>query len=1418
MPPKNKNSGLSSGTRRINGRPLLILLAVLIPMAVAIHFIHAFMVERSAQNLLRRANELRAEGELKESISHLQKYVRFVPDDLETLVTLGETLEQIAETPQDHFRVYLTFEEVVRRDPQRDELRRRIATMAIEKLGRFDDAQTHLEVLLETFPDDGELQYQFGLCEQAQRKFHEAATWYQSAIDDGYHEVPAYAQLARLQGTRLDQPDQAAATIEAMVEANPDSSEALLVRAEYRSQLGSLDTALEDAQRAQELGDDDVDATFFATELAAKTAAGSRPKLLKVRERVEKALEKYPDDERFYHVLSTVHFGLGEPDAAIAAIRLGKTNLPDNVDLAWVLADLLISNGETEAAQEEIKKARELDDSEAFPNYLEARILKSGGDLIRAAQRLEEVLTQVDRENRLSVLARIQLGDCYRLMGDFERQLEEYRRILDIDPLSVSGGTGAASALLALGRTREALTQYRLLIDAPTVALQVAKILFQQNLQLAQGERNWDPVDDVLARVAADASDQFEAELLRVEVLNAKGQRDRAQELLEELQKSNPEAPTISAALSRIAMQGEQWDEATRILDEAEKRLGDRVALRVARADYLALRGEEDADARLFALEQGLEQFTSAEQQGLLQSLAAIRLRRSESAARQRVWKKLAALRPDHVRDQFRLYELSLQVNDDDGAKRARENLKRVEGAEGSHVRASKVLRIIETSTAEQTEALEEARSLLKQIAVQRPGWDFVPIGEARIDQLLGDDERATENYLRAIELGNRDPTLLRRAIELLTSRQMYAEADQLLAQLRESMPSATNKRMGQLAAQVSLLSSDFDRALSLAKESISPDSKDERDHIWLARMQAAAGQPKQAEASLRNAVELAPGKPGPRVMLVQFLVRSDEKDKAETEIENAKQALPPETAPLALALCYEMVSKLDLAEESYQAVLKAKPEDGATLQALAAFYLRTKQAVKAEPLLRKFIDPQSEFSTTQQNRARRALATTIAGKDYAHFLEALALLDVETDDPGNALANRRLKARLLATRSRRQNLRKAIEILEALERDESLAAADEYLLAKAYDAADERQKADRRWQNLVATNEKNANFLAEFVARSLQNDRFDEAERSLEKLKKLQTSAFITQALSARLLVLRDQPGPAIQLLRSYVENEQTPVPNRIDRVDQVARLLIELVANDTRIKPEASGQLAREAERWFHEVIPEKPQSSLPLIVYLGKRGRLDEALDVCGNLQDSPLKLNAIAAGITAVREAGAEQKHVVRLDEWLTAFIQAEPDSLVAVLQLAQLRDLMGRYEEAELYYQSLLKAAPRNFIVLNNLAWLLSVHAQRHDDAEKMVDQAIEIAGPNASLLDTRATILLNQKRTDEAIEALRESVAQNDTPLTQYHLAQALHQGNDSRAARLHFRKATLAGLTVEKIHALEKDVFLELAKLYSDE
>src|SRR5262249_18462027 len=131
------------------------------------------------------------------------------------------------------------------------------------------------------------------------------------------------------------------------------------------------------------------------------------------------------------------------------------------------------------------------------------------------------------------------------------------------------------------------------------------------------------------------------------------------------------------------------------ILDEAEKKLGDRVELRLARAGYWAQQGGKEAVPALDQIARGADKFSLQDQGRLLRGLAVAYARSGASALAEALWRELARRHPDDLGLQTILFDLALQAGDTETVKRVVAKLENIEGADGILWRYAKATALI---------------------------------------------------------------------------------------------------------------------------------------------------------------------------------------------------------------------------------------------------------------------------------------------------------------------------------------------------------------------------------------------------------------------------------------------------------------------------------------------------------------------------------------------------------------------------------------------------------------------------------------------------------------------------------------------------------------------------------------------------
>jgi tetratricopeptide (TPR) repeat protein len=265
----------------------------------------------------------------------------------------------------------------------------------------------------------------------------------------------------------------------------------------------------------------------------------------------------------------------------------------------------------------------------------------------------------------------------------------------------------------------------------------------------------------------------------------------------------------------------------------------------------------------------------------------------------------------------------------------------------------------------------------------------------------------------------------------------------------------------------------------------------------------ALAGRPGEGEEALRRAVRQRGDLAETWLALIAHLARVEQVRDAEEVREEMRRCLPADQVPLALAVCEEVLDRLDDAEAQYRQALARTPNDGAVLQRAARFYLRLNRTGQAEPLLRRMLAPETDVSAVNQTWARRHLSLLLAfDRGDSGYRLALALLDENPRPAVDAVLDRR--ARLFIQGTRAEERSAAVRLLEESSKVHPFTAEELFYLVRLHELGGAEDAARERRLDLLALDRNNPEYLAHHIHRLLQRGRKDEARPWIVRLQKL--------------------------------------------------------------------------------------------------------------------------------------------------------------------------------------------------------------------------------------------------------------------------------------------------------------------------
>ena len=312
--------------------------------------------------------------------------------------------------------------------------------------------------------------------------------------------------------------------------------------------------------------------------------------------------------------------------------------------------------------------------------------------------------------------------------------------------------------------------------------------------------------------------------------------------------------------------------------------------------------GGSDAKTAVARLAAGQQQIAVGDRPAFLDRLGSAEIRLGQVNLARQHWRELAALQPDNLAVRSGLFDLAVQARDQSDATTLIDEIRKVEGDEGVTWRYARAALLLDAVRRGASQHLDHARKVASEIAERRPRWSSGVVLLGELAELGAAPDQAIVHYLRAVQLGNVQPSVVRRLVGLLNERGRFDEIDHVTSVIGDQ--GAALDQITIVKALDAIRKQDFDRGLSLAREVFPDTSTSASDHLTLGRLYMTAGRSAEAGKEFRRAVELGPGVPECWLTYIRFLTQANRMDDARLAVASARKALPADRSTLTLAQC----------------------------------------------------------------------------------------------------------------------------------------------------------------------------------------------------------------------------------------------------------------------------------------------------------------------------------------------------------------------------------------------------------------------------------------------------------------------------------------------------------------------------------
>ena len=498
-----------------------------------------------------------------------------------------------------------------------------------------------------------------------------------------------------------------------------------------------------------------------------------------------------------------------------------------------------------------------------------------------------------------------------------------------------------------------------------------------------------------------------------------------------------------------------------------------------------------------------------------------------------------------------------------------------------------------------------------------------------------------------------------------------------------------------------------------------------------------------------------------------------------------------------------EVVAK---AIAEYAEVHRLDPSDQDAALWLARLYRLHNEPDKAEQVLRKMLDddPANEPAVEQLtqllldgNKADEAIKLLEAMTAHSSSATVFDLLgDAYTQNHDYAKAETAYRKAVELDPSELSHLRGLGQTLlteekysDALEVYQKLADlmpddSDNYLrIAQIYRELHQLDKAE---ENLVKARQYNPGSLEVLYNEAMiyqAQGRYDDAIRVLsDAITGVKSQSNVLPSRRRSLSILYQQLGMLYRDVQNYQAAIYTfqELAHLGDEEDHRARLLIMDTYQKAKDLPKAL-QAGRDAMAKYPNDTAIKSSQAL----LLGENEQTDEAVkllqtDLKGTPADRDTYLN-----ISQVYERGRRYADAEEAARKAESFAAEPHDNEIAWLLLGAVYERQKQFDKAETEFKKVLDVNPKNAQVLNYYGYMLADRGVRLDEAQDLIQRAVDQEPQNGAYLDSLGWVYYKQNKLDEAESMLRKAVEHEPhDPTIRLHLGDVYaKQGHTDQAA-----------------------------------
>ena len=592
-----------------------------------------------------------------------------------------------------------------------------------------------------------------------------------------------------------------------------------------------------------------------------------------------------------------------------------------------------------------------------------------------------------------------------------------------------------------------------------------------------------------------------------------------------------------------------------------------------------------------------------------------------------------------------------------------------------------------------------------------------------------------------------------------------------------------------------------------------------------LAFTELSLGKEQDAVLHLQQALSKFPADLDSSVLLMRIKLGDGDITGAEQLLKNCV-AKAPQSAEAALALgrLYLVTKKFDLAEHQLRRAFELNPQFGAALKDLGMLQLQQGRNQQAEQTFKQLAAlPDKAY------KPLHALLLIQLGHPDAALREFEVLASA---DPSDREARSRLVSAYIAAGRRSDAEKMLSKVLKKNPKDADALVQRAALFLGDGNYAEAQNDLNQALHFRPDMAQAHLALAALHEARGAALSQRQE----LSEVLRLSPAMLEARLALARLLIASRSPEAALAILdNDPYEVQKGSIPFivqrnwvllRLDRTDELRKAVDgalhvarvpDLLVQDAVLKFRARNYTG--AQSSLDEALTQDPenlaaldalvrlytaQRKMPEAIkkiqaYVAKRPQSAVLLAILGNLlaaDGKPAEARSAYMQAKAVDPTSTNTTlALASLDmsegkfgaarEGLANLQTTDPNNPQVWMRRGGLEANQKNYPAAIDCFRRVLELEPKNPIVLNNLAYLLAMHADQASEALKYAQEAKELAPDSPTIDDTLGWVLYNKGIYQSALGYLENAAKKKNDPAIRYHLAMAYARVGDKRGPQM---------------------------------